>query len=121
MEDLGNRPVVFVIAGPNGAGKTTAATLLLPEKLDLRHFVNADAIAVGLSAFAPETVALQAGRIMLARIDDLSQQRQDFALETTLSATSLARRLQRLQTEGYLVQIVYVWLRSSDIAVRRVA
>jgi len=56
---------VVVIGGPNGAGKTTCASLLLPEALGIREFVHADVIAAGLSAFSPETVALQAGRIML--------------------------------------------------------
>ena len=49
-------PRVVVFAGPNGAGKTTCAAALLPADLNVRQFVNADALATGLSAFAPETV-----------------------------------------------------------------
>ena len=41
--------------------------------LDVHEFVNADQIAVGLSGFAPETVAIEAGRIMLARIRELAR------------------------------------------------
>ncbi len=62
---------LYIIAGCNGAGKTTASFTLLPEVLDCREFVNADEIARGLSPFQPEKVALEAGRIMLHRVDEL--------------------------------------------------
>jgi len=58
-------PDLYLIAGCNGAGKTTASLTVLPEFLDCREFVNADAIAAGLSPFQPESVAFEAGRIML--------------------------------------------------------
>lgn len=58
-------PNIIIIAGPNGAGKTTAAPNLLSKSLHINHFVNADTIAAGLSAFAPEKAAIQAGRAML--------------------------------------------------------
>ncbi len=115
------QPVVIVIGGPNGAGKSTCASRFLPHSFEVRQFVNADVIASGLAGFAPETVAIQAGRIMLDRLDDLAQQRQDFAFETTLSARTFIRFLRRLQQEGYRVQIFYVWLRNPQLAVQRVA
>ena len=52
-------------AGFNGAGKTTASFTILPEILNCKEFVNADSIAAGLSPFKPESVAFEAGRIML--------------------------------------------------------
>lgn len=66
-------PDLFIIAGCNGAGKTTASFTFLPEWLHVLEFVNADEIARGLSPFQPETAAIEAGRIMLKRIDDLLQ------------------------------------------------
>ena len=62
---------LYIIAGCNGAGKTTASLLLLPEILDCTEFVNADEIAKGISPFHPEEVAIQAGKLMLERIDVL--------------------------------------------------
>lgn len=114
-------PVVVVIGGPNGAGKSTCAGTVLPRQLQLCQFVNADVIAAGLSAFAPETVARQAGKIMLARLDELASARQDFAFETTLSAQTFARFLRRLKADGYQVTIVYVWVRTPELAIYRVA
>ena len=61
-------PKLYIIAGCNGAGKTTASFTILPEVLGCKEFINADEIAKGLSPFQPESVAVQAGRIMLARM-----------------------------------------------------
>ncbi|MES1160396.1 MAG: hypothetical protein ABUM51_06555 [Bacteroidota bacterium] len=63
-------PNLYIIAGCNGAGKTTASFTILPEILNCREFVNADSIAAGLSPFNPESVAFEAGRIMLQRIHE---------------------------------------------------
>ena len=72
---------VYIIAGCNGAGKTTASYTILPEMLDCREFVNADEIAKGLSPFNPERMAIDAGRLMLQRMDDLLCQDEDFAFD----------------------------------------
>jgi len=56
-----DRPIVIVLGGVNGAGKSTSARALLAEQLSVATFVNADEIARGLNAFAPETVAFAAG------------------------------------------------------------
>jgi predicted ABC-type ATPase len=88
---------LYVIAGCNGAGKTTASYSILPEILDCKEFVNADEIAKGLSPFQPEKAGIEAGRIMLARIDELIIQGVDFAFETTLATKSHIKRLKRAQ------------------------
>ncbi len=64
-------PNIYIIAGCNGAGKTTASYTVLPEMLQCKEFVNADEIAKGLSPFQPEKVAIEAGRIMLNRLNEL--------------------------------------------------
>lgn len=114
-------PQVIVIAGPNGAGKTSLAPFLLRRRYRDFPFVNADAIASGLSAFEPESVAIEAGRVMLQRIHDLAERRENFVFETTLAARSYASWLGRLREEGYEVHLLFVWLQSSDLAIKRVA
>jgi predicted ABC-type ATPase len=74
-------PNLYIIAGCNGAGKTTASYTVLPEILNCREFINADEIAKGLSPFQPEKVSIQAGRIMLHRIDELLKSKNDFAFK----------------------------------------
>jgi len=113
-------PMVVVLAGPNGSGKTTAAPVLLPMLLGIRIFVNSDTIAQGLAGFAYDGVGLQAGRLMLQRLDELEAQRASFAFETTLAARSFAPRLRRMAASGYGVHLVFLWLPSADLAVERV-
>ena len=113
-------PQVVVIAGPNGAGKTTLAPFLLRDKLGLLEYVNADPIALGLSGFDPGSVALDAGRVMLKRLHDLAAQRKIFAFETTLAARSYVQWIERLRANGYNFQLMFLWLRSADLAVERV-
>lgn len=114
-------PNLYIIAGPNGAGKTTASFTLLPEVLHCPNFVNADEIARGLSPFAPETVAFQAGRIMLQRIDELLQQCVDFAIETTLATRSYVQLVRRAQAVGYNVHLIFFYLENEQQAIERVA
>ena len=112
---------VVVLGGPNGAGKTTSAPRLLRGTLRVDEFVNADTLAQGLSAFRPEAAAIEAGRIMLRRLDVLASRRISFAFESTLASRGLVRRLDRLRAIGYSIHIVYLWLPSVEIAVARVA
>jgi len=115
------QPNLYIISGPNGAGKTTASYNLLPQVLHCPNFVNADEIARGLSPFAPETVAIQAGRIMLQRIEELLPQRVDFAIETTLATRSYVRLVRRAQALGYKVHLIFFFLENEEQAIARVA
>lgn len=87
---------LYIIAGCNGAGKTTASLTILPEILGCKEFVNADNIAKGLSPFQPEKVAVEAGRIMLNRVDELMK-------------------------KGYQVTLLFFWLKNPEMAKARVA
>lgn len=113
-------PRIVILAGPNGAGKTTVSKYVLPDAFAIDEFVNADRIAVGLSAFAPETVAFEAGRIMLRRINMLLEQQKSFAFETTLSSKSFVKLINRAHEKGYKVKLIYVALPSVALAKFRV-
>ncbi len=115
------KPRIVILAGPNGAGKTTASKLLLQEALGIGEFVNADVIAAGLSGFAPESVAFEAGRIVLRRIHTLIEQKISFAFETTLSSKTLATLLARAGAKGFEIELIYLALPDSATAVERVA
>lgn len=113
-------PTLFIIAGCNGAGKTTASFTVLPELLNIKEFVNADEIARGLSPFQPEKVSIEAGRIMLSRINELINQKQDFAFETTLATRSFVPLCKTAQKKGYQVCLTFFWLDSVELAIERV-
>ena len=111
---------LYIISGCNGAGKTTASYTILPEMLSCREFVNADEIARGLSPFKPESVAIQAGKIMLERISGLVRNGIDFALETTLATRTHVKMIELAQQNGYRITLLFFWLNMPSLAVERV-
>ncbi len=115
-----NNKTLYIIAGCNGAGKTTASFTILPDILDCKEFVNADEIAKGLSPFQPEKVSLDAGRIMLNRINELIEENQNFAFETTLSTRSYKNKIIEAKNKGYRVTLLFFWLQNVDLAKERV-
>ena len=112
---------LYIISGCNGAGKTTASYTVLPEVLDCKEFVNADEIARGLSPFNPESVVIEAGRLMLQRIEDLLSKEESFSIETTLATKSYINLVRRAQEKGYTVRLLFFWLNSPDLALQRIA
>lgn len=112
---------LYIIAGCNGAGKTTASMTILPKSLLVKEFVNADEIAKGLSPFNPEGVAIEAGRLMLERIKYLINKEESFSIETTLATRSYINLVMDAHKRGYIVNIIYFWLESPELATNRVA
>jgi len=112
---------VIIIAGPNGAGKTTFAREFLPSEAACPVFVNADLIAGGLAPFAPETAAVQAGRLMLQELARHFAARRSFAFETTLSGRGYLRHIRDWQATGYRVKLIFLALDSVEEAIARVA
>lgn len=84
-------------------------------------FINADLIAIGLSPFAPERVAIRAGRIMLELIADFVRRGESFAFETTLAARNYAHSIPLWRSQGYLVKLHFLALPSPEVALARVA
>ena len=98
---------LYIISGCNGAGKTTASFTVLPEMLACKEFVNADEIARGLSPFQPESVSLQAGKIMLNRINDLILAQETFGFETTLASKIYKNKIFKAKELGYRVTLIF--------------
>jgi len=113
-------PEIVVIGGPNGAGKSTFAYNLLLSEFGITEFVNADTIALGLSANNYNSVALEAGRIMLKRIKELYSEKKNFAFETTLASKTFIPFLRNAKEVGYKIAIAYFWLESSELAINRI-
>ncbi len=111
---------LYIIAGCNGSGKTTASYTVLPEILNCKEFVNADEIAKGLSPFQPEKVSIEAGRIMLHRIDDLLVKNENFAFETTLSSKIFKNKIHQAKKQGYTITLLFFWLQNIELAKERV-
>lgn len=87
----------------------------------MKEFVNADEIAKGLSPFNPEGVAIEAGRLMLKRIDELLTAGESFSIETTLATKSYINLVRKAHDRGYVVHLLFFWLNSVELAKSRVA
>ncbi len=110
----------IVIAGCNGAGKSTIAPHLLRDAFGLKDFVNADTIAQGLSAFSPESVSFEAGRLMLQRLRDLAEQHRSFSFETILATRFYKHWISGLKRKNFEFHLVFLWLESPELACERV-
>lgn len=111
-------PQAVIIAGPNGSGKSTCAAMLLTPTMP---FVNADLIAAEISGKPGTPGDVNAGRLLIQRLEGLEKAGSDFAFETTLATRILAERVKRWKEVGYQVHLLYFWLPSPDMAVERVA
>jgi predicted ABC-type ATPase len=111
---------IVIIAGPNGAGKTTFAEQFLLGEAGCPDFINADLIARGLSPFAADRAALQAGKVMLAEMARRVRCGDSFAFETTLSGRNYIRHIRQWRAAGYHIKLVFLSLPSADLAVARV-
>lgn len=111
---------LYIISGCNGSGKTTIAKEILPNFLNVYEYVNADEIASGLSPFRPENMVIQAGKLMLKRLNYLVKNKSNFAFETTLSGLNYLRFLNKCKQENYQINLIYFWLETSEIAFARV-
>ncbi|MEO8209636.1 MAG: zeta toxin family protein [bacterium] len=114
------KSILYLVAGANGAGKTTSSFEVLPEILKCKEYINADAIANALSPFNPESVSLEAGKILLKRIDKLISEKSDFAFETTLASRSIMNIIKKARASEYKIIILFFYLNSYRIAINRV-
>lgn len=113
-------PLALILAGPNGSGKTTFAREFLPAEGNCPMFINADLIAEGLSPFRPESMAIEASRLMLDHVRQMVAKRENFAVETTLAGRAYLRMIREWQSVGYQVALIFLQLPSADMAVERV-
>ena len=111
---------VYIVGGPNGSGKTTFVKNFLSEYVNVKNFVNADDIAVGLSPLDRDSMNIKSGRLMLELIDGYKRKEESFGFETTLAGKRWLRMIKELKQAGYKVFIYFLDLTEADLAVSRV-
>jgi predicted ABC-type ATPase len=112
---------IFILGGPNGAGKTTAAKVLLPQRLGVDGFLNADEIAREILPENVDAAALAAGRELILRMRKMVREGRDFAFETTCSGKSYIRLLKECREAGWRISLIYLWVPSPEYSIARVA
>ena len=110
---------LWVIAGPNGSGKTTLCRRYLAGKIPV---INPDEIAFSLSSTLGDAsdVAIRAGRDALELQHRFLEDRQSFALETTLSGHTGINLMREARDAGFKVNLVFVCLESPMASVGRI-
>jgi predicted ABC-type ATPase len=78
-------------------------------------------VIAGPNGAGKTTVARRAGRLVLQQLDQLAAKRVDFAFETTFSGLGYVRRIRAWKRAGYKIEIVYLKLQSTRLALRRIA
>ncbi|MBX2930956.1 MAG: hypothetical protein KF781_03285 [Chitinophagaceae bacterium] len=81
------------------------------------HFVQ---LSLQQADFQPEKVAFEAGRIMLNRINELLNNNESFAFETTLSTLSYKNKILEAKEKGYTITLLFFWLQNVGLAKERV-
>jgi predicted ABC-type ATPase len=113
-------PTAIILAGPNGAGKTTFAGRWFADEPGQLTFVNADEIARELGVLTGAARDMQAGRLMLERLDETVARRGNFVVEITLSSSLYAKRIERWRSLGYRIALIYLRLPSVEASLARV-
>ncbi len=114
------KPKCYIIAGPNGAGKTTFAENFLPVEAECLNFINADLIAKGIAPFNPESVAIEAGKLFIKRMNRITNNGESFAFETTLSGLNFVDRIKKWKKMGYEIILFFLKLPNEGMAIQRV-
>ena len=117
MED--SSPEMLIVAGPNGAGKTTLALSYAGARN--AEYIGADKIAYEIAPENPYAVRMKAGEEFIRRIGELIESRKSFVVETTLAGRTFDRFIDSARQNGYQTTIVFVFLDSDELCVRRVA
>ena len=113
-----DKPILYIIAGANGSGKSTLASELLPsENLE---FLNADEVAKEICPEHIESVKIQAGKIVLKKLDELLNKKKSFAIETTLSGKNHIKTIKKAKELGYNVVLIYSYLDSPLMCENRI-
>lgn len=113
------RPQCIIIAGPNGSGKTTSSRAFAGDMHGVWRIVDADEIASGLSG-EPQLGALEAGKLALKAQSRYIAERQDFAMETTLSGRRWPKFLTALAAAEYRVTLYFLWISDPSLCIARV-
>ena len=113
-----DKPILYIIAGANGSGKSTLASEFLPsENLE---FLNADEVAKRICPEHIESVKIQAGKIVLKKLDELLNKKKSFAIETTLSGKNHIKTIKKAKELNYKVVLIYSYLDSPLMCENRI-
>ena len=109
----------ILYAGVNGAGKSTLYRTTRYK--DSMPRINTDEILREFGDWRKSSDLIKAGKIAVERLNDCFSQGLTFNQETTLCGHSIIRTIQKAKDAGYMIEMHYVGVDSSQIAKQRIA
>ena len=85
------------------------------------EFLNADEVAKEICPEHIESVKIQAGKIVLEKLESLLNSGKSFAIETTLAGKNHIKTIQKAKVLGYKVVLIYSYLDNPDFEIWMVA
>lgn len=110
---------LYIIAGANGSGKTTFAKSF--ASIHNMYFINADEIAKELDPKNITKHQVKAGRIFFQELDEKLNDNKSFIVETTLSGKYLVKYIKQAQSNGFEVEMIYLFLAKPESNISRVS
>ncbi len=110
---------LYIIAGANGSGKITFAKSF--ASIHNMYFINADEIAKELDPKNITKHQVKAGRIFFQELHEKLNGNKSFIVETTLSGKYLVKYIKQAQSNGFEVEMIYLFLAKPESNISRVS
>jgi predicted ABC-type ATPase len=108
---------LIIVGGANGSGKTTFARAFLEDKDYI--FLNADEIAKSISPTQMDKYKVTAGKLFFERFQQITANKQNVLIESTLSGKYLLKHLPGL-SEQYEITMFYVFINNIKVCIERI-
>ncbi len=112
------RPKYILYAGVNGAGKSTLYDI--NGNLEGLHYINLDDAIKRLGDWRDVSINLVAGKQVVNTIKQYIEAKDSFIQETTFCGNSIIRNINNAIKQGYYIEVHYVAVETTDIAIERV-
>lgn len=116
-----NSRKAIIFAGVNGAGKSTFYNMSqdIPDFKETVR-INTDEIVREIGDWRNDADQMKAGKIGIKLRNEAIRQGKSFNEETTLCGKTIIKLFEKLKENGYKIDLYYVRLKNSDIALERI-
>lgn len=116
-----NSRKAIIFAGVNGAGKSTFYNMSqdIPDFKETVR-INTDEIVREIGDWRNDADQMKAGKIGIKLRNEAIRQGKSFNEETTLCGKTIIKLFEKLKENGYKIDLYYVGLKNSDIALERI-
>ena len=116
-----DRRKAIISAGVNGAGKSTFYNMSqdIPDFKETVR-INTDEIVRKIGDWRSDADQMKAGKIGIKLRNETIRQGKSFNEETTLCGKTIIKLFEKLKENGYKIDLYYVGLKNSDIALERI-